>query len=119
MILAELFPYAHVVYNALMVVYVITIVGTIAVVIGENRNPVKSLAWVTVLLLLPALGLILYLFFGRSLKSIHIISRKDQHRLQTITNPHPFSIEADKVAGASTHLCGKSDRDFHFRQREI
>ena len=78
-----------------MVVYVITIVGTIAVVVGENRNPVKSLAWVTVLLLLPALGLILYLFFGRSLKSVHIISRKDQQRLQAITNPQRLNMVAD------------------------
>lgn len=87
MILGEWFPYANLIYNALMVVYVITIVGTIAVVIGENRNPVKSLAWVTVLLLIPIFGLLLYLIFGRSLKSVHIISRKDKRRLQSITNP--------------------------------
>ena len=98
MILAELFPYAHVLYNAFLVVYVITIVGTISVVIGENRNPVKSLAWVTVLLLLPALGLILYLFFGRSLKDVHIISRKDKRKLESITNPAAATIDSEKLS---------------------
>ena len=67
MILAELFPYADMVYNVLWAVYVVTVVGTVGVIIGENRNPVKSLAWVTVLLLLPALGLVLYFLFGRSM----------------------------------------------------
>ena len=93
MILAELFPYAHVLYNVLMAVYVITIVGTIGVVIGENRNPVKSLAWVTVLLLLPAVGLVLYFFFGRSLKSIHMISRKDQRKLRALTDPEMAKVD--------------------------
>ena len=93
MILAELFPYAHVLYNVLMAVYAITVLGTIGVVIGENRNPVKSLAWVTVLLLLPAVGLVLYFFFGRSLKSVHMISRKDQRRLRAYTDPEPARID--------------------------
>lgn len=93
MILAELFPYADVLYNVLVAVYVVTIVGTVGVVIGENRNPVKSLAWVTVLLLLPALGLLLYFFFGRSLKSVHMISRKDQRRLRALTDPEPAELD--------------------------
>ncbi len=32
------------------ILYALTILGIIAVVVSENRNPVKSLAWVTVLL---------------------------------------------------------------------
>lgn len=94
MILSELFPFAHVLYNVLMAVYVVTIVGTIGVVIGENRNPVKSLAWVTVLLLLPAVGLLLYFVFGRSLKSVHIISRKDRRKLQAVTDPENLTYDS-------------------------
>ena len=56
------------VYWTLTSTYVLSIITVIGVVIGENRNPLKSLAWVTVLLLLPAVGLVLYLFFGRSIK---------------------------------------------------
>lgn len=68
MLLAELFPYANIVYNILMVLYILTVLTIVGVVVSENRNPVKSMAWVLVLLLLPVVGLVIYLFFGRSLK---------------------------------------------------
>ena len=38
--------------------YALTILSVIAVVVSENRNPVKSLAWVTVLLVVPVVGLV-------------------------------------------------------------
>ena len=41
MLLAELFPYANVVYNILMVLYVLTVLAAIVVILSENRNPVK------------------------------------------------------------------------------
>ena len=78
MFLAELFPYAHVVFIIFTILYALTILGSIGIVISENRNPVKSLSWVTVLILLPIVGLFLYLFFGRSLKSVVMISRKNR-----------------------------------------
>ena len=59
--------------SALMLaVYCITVLSIVVVVIGENRSPVRSLAWITVLLLLPVAGVVLYAFFGRSLKHMHI-----------------------------------------------
>lgn len=70
------------VYWFLTVAYAITILSIIGVVISENRNPVKSLAWVTVLLALPALGIILYVVFGRSIKNKRIISRRNRRRLR-------------------------------------
>lgn len=82
MFLAELFPYAHIVFIVFTVLYALTILGAITVVISENRNPVRSLSWVTVLLLLPIVGLFLYLFFGRSLKSVVMISRKNRQKLR-------------------------------------
>ncbi|MDE5629759.1 MAG: cardiolipin synthase [Muribaculaceae bacterium] len=54
----------------------------IIVILSENRNPVKSLAWVTVLLLLPIVGIILYLFFGRSIKNTRMISRRNRRKLR-------------------------------------
>lgn len=97
MVLAELFPYAHIVYDIFMVLYVLTIVGTISVIVGENRNPVKSLAWATVLVLLPIAGIILYLFFGRSLRNQKMISRRKMRKLNkgknTTTPPENLSDE--------------------------
>lgn len=54
----------------------------IAVILSENRNPVKSLAWVTVLLLFPVVGLILYIFFGRNIKNQRMISRRNRRKLR-------------------------------------
>lgn len=54
---------------------------TIGVILSENRNPVRSLAWVTVLLLLPVFGLILYIFFGRNIKNTRMISRNARRRI--------------------------------------
>ncbi|MBR5085718.1 MAG: cardiolipin synthase [Muribaculaceae bacterium] len=78
MILAELFPYSRLIFTIL---YGITAVAIIGVVVSENRNPVKTLAWITVLVLLPVVGIILYIFFGRSLRHIRMISRKKRVKL--------------------------------------
>ena len=78
MILAELFPYSRLVFTIL---YGITAVAIIGVVVSENRNPVKTLAWITVLVLLPVVGIVLYIFFGRSLRHVRMISRKKRLRL--------------------------------------
>ncbi len=69
-------------YWALMVIYAITILSIIGVVLSENRNPVKSLAWVTALLVLPVVGLVFYIFFGRSIKNTHMISRRTRRQLR-------------------------------------
>ncbi|MDY3857928.1 MAG: cardiolipin synthase [Muribaculaceae bacterium] len=66
------------------VIYAVVILSTVVVVVSENRNPVKSLAWVTVLLVVPGLGLILYLIFGRNIQSKRIISRRNRRRLRRL-----------------------------------
>ena len=76
-------------YATLSATYALSIITVIFVIIGENRNPVKSLAWVTVLILLPAIGLVLYFFFGRNLKNKRMISRRNKRRLRrAIRLPH-------------------------------
>lgn len=70
------------VYYTFMCIYVATTITIIGVILSENRNPVKSLAWVTVLFLLPIFGIILYLFFGRSIKNKRMISRRNRRRLR-------------------------------------
>lgn len=95
MILAELFPYAHIVFMVLAALYAVTILSIIGVIISENRNPIKSLAWVVVLILLPVLGLLLYLFFGRSLKGVHLISRANSRKL--VANARLRTIDTSKL----------------------
>lgn len=47
------------------VAYVLTIVGTILVVIAENQNPFRTLAWLLVLLFVPLFGLFIYYLLGQ------------------------------------------------------
>ena len=62
-------------------IYFGAVIGTIIVVILDNRIPVKTIAWILVLMFLPFIGLIFYFFFGRSQRRERIISRKSYNRL--------------------------------------
>lgn len=75
------------VYWGVTIAYAVTILSIVGVVLSENRNPLKSLAWVTVLILLPVGGIILYIFFGRSIKNQRMISRRNKRRLLKDENP--------------------------------
>lgn len=88
--------------SAFMLVALISTAIIIIVILSENRNPVKSLAWVTVLLLLPVVGIILYLFFGRNIKNTRMISRRNRRRLrkreQRINaDPRDFGLSTESV----------------------
>lgn len=61
--------------------YVLTAIGVVIVVISENRNPLKTISWVLILLLLPLLGLIIYYFFGEDNRKRRLISRKMRKKL--------------------------------------
>lgn len=69
-------------YYTFLCIYFATTVTIIGVILSENRNPLKSLAWVTVLFLLPIVGIILYLVFGRSIKNKRMISRHNRRKLR-------------------------------------
>lgn len=66
----ELFPVAF------KAIYFLTIWITIGIVILENRNPVKSMAWILVLFSLPIVGFLLYLIFGRSKRKERLLNRR-------------------------------------------
>ncbi|MDE7388762.1 MAG: cardiolipin synthase [Muribaculaceae bacterium] len=96
-----------------MMTYALSVITVIAVIIGENRNPLKSLAWVTVLILLPAVGLVLYFFFGRSVKNKRMISRRNKRRLhrresfrQGRKAMEVLSEQSQAIARSALGLCG-------------
>ena len=63
------------------IIYFGAIIGTIVVVVLDNRNPVKTLAWILVLMFLPVVGLVFYFFFGRSQRRERVIGNKIYNRL--------------------------------------
>ena len=110
MVLAELFPYANLVYDILTVLYALTVLAVIVVILGENRNPVKSIAWVLVLLLLPIVGLVIYLFFGRSLKGMSLISRSDLRELRRMRDLSSNQEEANRLNDGSRQLISLTNK---------
>ena len=71
---------------ALKQVFVLTIIlGTILVIISENRNPVKTIAWCLVLAFMPVIGLLLYILFGMDNRHRRLIKEDDLSRLKGIT----------------------------------
>jgi len=66
----------------LFVLYCLTIIGLIVVVLLENRNPLKTIPWVIVLIFVPGVGLIFYYFFGRNNRRLRIVSRRMYKRFK-------------------------------------
>lgn len=61
--------------------YSITILSIVLIIITENRNPLKTLPWIIVLVLAPVVGLVFYFFFGQNLSKRRIISRRMRKRI--------------------------------------
>ena len=57
---------SEILYIIFIVAYIYTVVSSIIVVLLENKHPVRTTAWILVLVFLPLIGLFLYFLFGRS-----------------------------------------------------
>lgn len=73
--------------------YSVTILGLVLVIITENRNPLKTIPWVIVLLLAPGVGLFFYFFFGQDNRKQRIISRRTYKRI--MKGPHTGKLPRD------------------------
>lgn len=76
-----MFSYLSALTWVLTVAYAMLIVTLIAAVLSENRNPLKALGWVMALLLFPVGGALLYFIFGRSMRNVKMISRRNRRKL--------------------------------------
>jgi cardiolipin synthase len=50
------------------VAYAVYAVFVVLFMIEQDRDPTKTLAWIAIMLLLPAVGILLYVVFGRDWK---------------------------------------------------
>lgn len=62
-------------------IYAVIVIGTIITVVMDNRQPVKTLLWIFVLLFMPVIGIILYFFFGMNTRKEKMISQRSIDRL--------------------------------------
>lgn len=83
--------------------YLFLVISIMVVIIGENRNPLKAIPWLLVVLFVPVIGVILYIFFGEDLRHVYLINRKVYKRLSIIPtelakrNEGLFEVDADNT----------------------
>lgn len=57
-------------------IFLATAIPVALMIILEKRSPFKTIAWILVLILIPIIGLIFYLFFGQEFRKQKLYSRK-------------------------------------------
>ena len=57
-------------------IFLATAIPVAIMIVLEKRSPYKTIAWILVLILLPIVGLIFYLFFGQEYRKNKLFSRK-------------------------------------------
>lgn len=77
----------------------INIILVSTIVLLEKKRPEKTLAWILVLIFIPPIGLILYIFLGRSWK-INKLDTTISFSLKELLSPFKFSPKLNKY----THL---------------
>lgn len=85
------FALTHIFAIALGIIYLYSLVSTLSVLILENRNPIRSISWVIVLVFLPVLGLIFYAIFGQNMR------QKKKIVKLSIRLKEPFSKQFKKL----------------------
>ncbi|MDD2537411.1 MAG: cardiolipin synthase [Candidatus Absconditabacteria bacterium] len=80
-------------YYLIYFAYGLTILHALFAIISENRNPIRTLARVLILVFLPLVGIICYHLFGGEDRKAKKILRTFQKRLKK--NPFRFDIQQD------------------------
>lgn len=62
--------------QGLTILYVLVVLFVVILIVLENRAPLKTIAWILVLVLIPVGGFILYLIFGQNYRKEKMFSRK-------------------------------------------
>ena len=65
------------------IVYLITVLGVIVVIISENRNPIKTITWIMVLIFLPVVGFVIYIVFGQDYTKRRFMSKRMYSKIKT------------------------------------
>ena len=65
-----------IVFESISALYVLIIAVTVITLVVDKRDPVKTLSWVVVIIMLPIAGIFLYLMFGQNFRKRKIFREK-------------------------------------------
>lgn len=69
--------FIHFATISIWMLYIIIVLSTAIVVLLENRQPAKTIAWILVIVGLPIVGLVIFYFFGQNIRKERYIGRKN------------------------------------------
>lgn len=92
----------------LYTIWIINIFISLTIISLERRRPEKTLAWLLVFILLPPIGLILYIFLGRNWK-IHKLSKGISTEMKELIYPILKEREVKGLENLITLIANNSD----------
>ncbi|HCY74157.1 MAG TPA: cardiolipin synthase, partial [Rikenellaceae bacterium] len=63
-------------HDVFSLIYAILIISIFYALLKERRDPAETMAWMLIIMLLPAIGILAYILFGRSWRKSHEFSHK-------------------------------------------
>lgn len=64
-----------------MLIYVLVNIPAMIAVLMDNKQPAKTMAWLLMLLFMPVVGIVLYIFFGQNTRKERLISNRSMDQL--------------------------------------
>jgi cardiolipin synthase len=65
-------------------IYLLLIIGTILVVLTRNQHPVKTIAWLTVLIFVPMVGLVCFYLFGQDRRKQRVVAKRYYDKIKDV-----------------------------------
>ena len=90
---------AYYIFTAL---YVYTAIVVISVILLENRNPVKTLSWIMIMVMLPIVGIIVYILVGQDFRRKKIMTGKILPEKRSTS--HILSLDHMDDVGIPRHI---------------
>mgnify|MGYP000851666246 CR=1 FL=1 len=87
------------------VIFALTVILIIIILVLENSSPVHTLAWIMVLIFLPVVGFVFYLFFGRNWRKVKLFNQKelmDKEILEEFGFPFP-TVSSSRLQDGLEH----------------
>lgn len=81
-------------YDVLTAVYILIVGATIIAVLLDNKQPAKTIAWLLVLIFIPVVGWLLYIFFGQNIRKQHMMSQRSIDQL-TKRSMMEYDVQGD------------------------
>lgn len=78
--------FAEITYWLFNALYIYAVAMTIIVLMLENRNPIKSIAWIIAIIAIPVVGLVLYALFGRDFRKGKTVEKANKAYAEALKN---------------------------------